>query len=741
MKTKEFRKRPIKPGKRFWERARWTIKSPERLLVELVTNSVDSYKRLRAVNREASGVVQVSYHATDSGETKIEVKDNAEGISFEKLRIAIEEYGEDTSGLSKGIPVRGTIGVGLKDVGILMKNCRVITVHKGKLNECIIYRENGMPYADYPRVNETISYVERKKLKIEKNGTIVRGILPRDPSFARDFKTLYKHLCRHYMLRKVNRLSKKYRIILKDKRNQKVLRYIPPKGEVLYNEEHYIQYGGVNFLVKITIRKADRRLGQSGNFREGGLIIVYNEDAVADCSLFGFDADSYASRLFGKVEIKVEAFKVAKLFHVKRPIIDEKRRKGLNPDHPFVQRLTSEVQKHLRVIIESEREAKKGLKESVIKSRDALNRVISKFNTMARKELEIPKDITVFPLPPYWTTPELPSFFKFYYDDIGILQHHTTIVGLGILPGIVPDGSPITITSSNPAIRVTPNIIFVDSTKAVRGLIRERVELLGSGLGVKAKITAKHDGQTDEMAVKVIENPILNPEDGFSFIPDKLTIPDGRKKNTDLIIDLALVKKGKSSEVTFTSSNPKIQCPRDMWIFPGLKKKVVGGKVMRLPVSLSGTGVKTRGIVTASLKKRRATLDVEVVRRRRTKGMFSDFKFSKEENLPVISEYDPKTGIITIFKKHPMYKKHEDMGKTLLRVFVTDTIIRTACEAVVREGIRKQSARFPTLSDVSELGVYAGFQYLTNVSLQSEKLYYKHGSSLCELLRHCKFQL
>ena len=359
MAAKEPLKRPIKPGKRYWDRVTGAIKSPERLLVELVTNSIDSYKRLRALEEEASGCVQITYNVATSGEAKIEVKDDAEGIPFEKLRTVVEEYGEDTSGLSNGMPVRGTVGVGLKDVGLLMTNCRIITVHDGKLNECIIYREKGLPYALYPRTNETVTDQERKKLGIEKNGTIVKGTLPKDPFFVRNFKTLYKHLCRHYMLRKINQSSKTYRIILRDQKNQKVLKYTPPKGEVLYDKLCYVLYDGVNFPIKITIKKADRRLGQSGEFRGGGLIVVYNEDAVADCSLFGFDSDSYARKLYGEVEIQAQAFKVKKLFDPKKPIIDEKRRIGLDPDHPFVQHLTSEIQMHLRKIIERERERSK----------------------------------------------------------------------------------------------------------------------------------------------------------------------------------------------------------------------------------------------------------------------------------------------------------------------------------------------------------------------------------------------
>lgn len=733
-------KRPIKPVKRYWERITRTIRSPERLLVELITNSTDSYKRLWAFGKEGTGRIELTYYTSTSGRAKIEVKDEAEGIPFKKLRTAIEKYGEDTSGLSKDLPVRGTVGVGLKDVCLLMENSRITTIHDGKICESIISWEKGEPIASYLRKGEIVTDRERRKLGIEKNGTVVKGTLPKDPRYTLEFKTLYTHLCRHYMLRKINQLPKVYKIILRDQKNEKVLKYIPPKGEVLFEKRFYVPYSGEQFPIKLTIKKADRRLGQSGEFREGGLIVVYNEDAVADCSLFGFDINPYARNLYGEVEIQAQPFKIKKLFQPEMPIIDEKRRMGLDPDHPFVQHLASEIRRPLKEIIETERQERKKLKESVIKSKAALDKVLREFNTMARKELKEKRDIVVLPPPPYWTLPEPPDFFRFYYEDLNIKEHQTTVVGLGILSDIVPDGSSIRVTSSDPRIEVTPKMIFIDSAKAIEGLIKERITLLGKKCGVKATITAEHSGRTDEMKVNVIENPLLNPKDGFAFIPDSITIPDGKRKKTDLIIDLSLIKRKepmRARKVTFSSSASEIQPPDHMIILPGLN--VIGAKVMRLAVPLKGKGVKTKGTVTASYKHKQATLNVEVTKTREVKGMFSGFEYSKED-VPSISEYDPDTGKITIYVLHPMLKKHKEMGRPSLRIFVRDIIIRTACEAIVREGIRKGSARFPILSDMHG-DTLSRARFLAEVSRHIETRYHKYGAHLLEFLKHCALNI
>jgi hypothetical protein len=722
-------KRPIKPAPRYWDRVIGAIRSPERLLVELITNSIDSYKRLRAKQLTASGLVQVSYLPAMRGNIKIEVKDEAEGIPFKKLQKALEEYGEDTSGLSEGLPVRGTIGVGLKDVSLLMQNTKIITVHEGKLNECFIFREKGLPYVEYKRVNEPITEKERKNFGILKNGTIISGTILKEQFPVREFKTLYRHLCRHYMLRKVNQSPKKYQILLRGEKNQEgILKYTPPKGEIACERKIYVLYGAINYPVKIVIKKANKRLGQSGEFREGGLIVVYNEDAVADCSLFGFDADPYASRLYGEIVIEAEPLDVAKLFNPKAPIIDEKRRMGLDQSHPFIRDLLSEVRKFLKNIIESEREAKKKLKEPVIKSQAALDKVLREFNSMARNELKEKTDIVVLPPPLTWSLPEPPDFFKFYYDMVTIKEHQKTVIGLGILPNVVSDGSKIRVTSSDPRVQVTPNLIVIDSAKARQGLIREKLTLLGEEAGVNGIITAKHGKITAEMIVSVQENPLLNPPQGFAFIPDNIKVPDGKKKNAELIIDIALIQQSGSKSISFTSSTPKISCPSEMSI---LGREVIGGKVRRIRVPIKGSDVGSRGTVTAFYAKKQAKLSVKVIKPKTFEGMFTGFEFSAEK-VPVIAEYDPQTGKIIIYKIHPMYKKHKDLGRLPLRTFITDTIIRKACEVIVKEGIRKQSAKFPRLADMP-----SGVQFIDSVSLHIEELYHKYGSRLCSILTRC----
>ena len=724
---------PVKMVKRFLKRGQ--AQSLERLLVELITNSTDSYKRLRWHEKEASGRIQVTCEVLRNGETKIEVKDEAEGISFRKLKTVSTKYGKDTSGLSEGAPVRGTIGVGLKDVCLLMRNPQIITIYNSNISECTYTWEDDEPYASYPREGELVSEREREKLGLRGNGTIVKGILPKDPRHIFDFKSLHTRLSQHYMLRRINQLPELYQITLKDRKNQKILRDVPPKGKPRLEKTFYVPYDGVNFKIKLQIKKADKPLGQTGEFRKGGLIVVYNKDAVAACSLFNFDLNQYAKNLYGEVEILAENYKIKKLFKPEITIIDAKRRMGLDPDHPFVQQLISEIRRVLKSIIEEEKKAKKKLEESVIRNKAALQNVLRVFNTMAKKELREKKDVVIFPPSPYWTTPDPPNFFKFYYESIDILEYQTTIVGMGILSDVVPDGSQIKLTCSDPTIEVTPKIVLIDSAKAANGLIKQRITLLGKRKGIRAKISAEHGSITDEMMVNVVANPLLRPKDGFAFVPNFATIPEGKKKKVDLVIILSLIKESEKNMITFSSSNPDIHSPHQMMILPGLN--IIGDKVLRMSVPLKGDKAREKGTVVASFKQNQAILNVTVTKKREQKGMFSGFKCSRDDVAPLISDYDPETGIITIYILHPMYRKHVEIGIAELKVFVRDVIIRTACESIVTEGIRRGSARFPILSET--IGDAVGrAQFLAEVRHNVEMRYHQYGARLLEYLRRVR---
>jgi len=705
---------------RWWQRAVAAIGTVERLIVELVTNSTDSYKRLHPHDMTHVGIIEVCYFADDKG-AEIVVKDEAEGIPLERFRRALE-YGEDTSGLSQGLPVRGTLGIGLKDVCIAMQGSRLISIHNDLLNECAIFKKEGQPWIKFLRTNETVTKDERDHIGIKGNGTVVTGYIPIEFLPLSDFKSLLKNLCKHYMLRKINQ-SPRYRITLKGNDDEKaVITYEPLKGEVLLDKTFNILYESSNYPIKLIIKKAAKNLIQAGEFRDGGLIVVYNEDAVADCSLFGFDSHVYAKKLFGEVEI--DNFSRLLLDQTKS-IVDERRR-GLDRRHKFVQDLTLIIARELEKITESERKAEIRLRQPIIKSKEDLDRVIKELNTIVRSEL---REITELDtLPPGWRHPD---YFRFYHDRLEVPEQLQTHVGLGINPDKIQDGSEIVVASSEPKIEVTPQVITVDHTKAkgMLPLIRERIVVLGKEAGITAQVTAKMGNTIPhaEMSINVLPNPLLTPTDGFAFIPNEMAISEKRTKYASLVIDMSLIKRDEANRISLATSNPNVACPVQVGIPP--KLDAIGEKVARLHVPVKGKGLGQIAVIRASYRDKQTTLNVKVEEREReSQGLFNGFDYVNWETVEVISEYDPKNGFILINRAHPSFKKHESLDWHSLRIFIVDAITRKICEKITNEKV--QRGVFPSFSDNPGT-------FMNEVFLDIEHLYHKYAHRLFDLLVEC----
>ena len=95
--------------------SRATVKTIMDGIVELVTNSDDSYRRLEDKNSQIKGKIEIYINRKKGGICEeLIVKDFAEGMTKEELEDALEFAGE-TSGFSKGKTVRGLFGRGLKE--------------------------------------------------------------------------------------------------------------------------------------------------------------------------------------------------------------------------------------------------------------------------------------------------------------------------------------------------------------------------------------------------------------------------------------------------------------------------------------------------------------------------------------------------------------------------------------------------------------------------------------------------
>ena len=80
---------------------------PIRALVELITNSDDSYIRLEDEGEEKEGIIDVFYNR-EKNKINFAVRDYAEGMTGAEVRRSFKKYGTATSGLKKGRRVKNS---------------------------------------------------------------------------------------------------------------------------------------------------------------------------------------------------------------------------------------------------------------------------------------------------------------------------------------------------------------------------------------------------------------------------------------------------------------------------------------------------------------------------------------------------------------------------------------------------------------------------------------------------------
>ncbi|MCJ7804243.1 ATP-binding protein, partial [Patescibacteria group bacterium] len=106
---------PVNEGRLIKSLADSTVRGVMDAVVELVTNSDDSYARQEQEGFAPSGRIDVYIDRGLGGHCKeLKVIDEAGGMDFQALKKAIEFSGE-TSGFKEGRSVRGFFGRGLKE--------------------------------------------------------------------------------------------------------------------------------------------------------------------------------------------------------------------------------------------------------------------------------------------------------------------------------------------------------------------------------------------------------------------------------------------------------------------------------------------------------------------------------------------------------------------------------------------------------------------------------------------------
>jgi len=376
--------------------AKNAVRDPLDAFIELITNSMDSYNRMKSkgekLSKDIDNKVELYLLKKTRGPTKIAViacKDWAEGIASDKLEDYISGYGSRTSGKDICQSIRGFFGRGLKDAaGGLDGIGEIFSVKNGKISIGKIDGQDKNSISYYPVETVDATTANLKKYHLDDGAkTFTMVSFPTANKPVPIFNTFAEKLTKCVPLRP---LMKKGNIKLIQIEKGKVikeqfLKYNFPKGTELLKEENN-KIPDEIATYSIIICKSEEPLTQSedGKFRQGGLLIM-SGTSVHVATLLKFEGDPNASKFFGAARCD----HIDTLMRLDEHVVAPSRR-DLDWEHPFMKKLKLEIESKLKPFIDIEREEKdrqsKGTSEEILKKNESVGRKLGQLYKEIIKE-------------------------------------------------------------------------------------------------------------------------------------------------------------------------------------------------------------------------------------------------------------------------------------------------------------------------------------------------------------------
>jgi len=472
-------------------------KNPIIALVELITNSDDSYRRLDV--SFGSIVIKVQRKNRNSIFTVI---DNAEGMDRDKFDQVVGEFGTDSSGFTSGEDVRGYFGRGLKEAILGLGKGTLKSIKNNKFNECSLNEE-----ADFELKPEKLASKKlRQNLGIMENGTCVEITITNQEIKIPQISTIIHDLSRYYSLRDINSSnSRSVRLINENSKEFVELEYEYPKRKELTNKENLpiAGYPSASFDIQVFI--ANEALTSTDFTRESGLLIK-SKIGIHAISLFKFEHDPFAQKICGHVSCQY----IDELLRNDEQVLSDKR-DGLAKNHAFNNNFIKAIEDELTEVIEKLRKVDESKKKS-IENKETLERirkVIKEINDFALNELgfnegsgtnkgdEKGKKKKTLPTDGFNFIPE-------FYEIEASKQ--STLTLRGIIPYYIKDEDLIKLTIDTEEIKILNNqMIKVNEEESDENLIDFKIKVLGNSIGTEGFITASTENISAVACIKVVD--------------------------------------------------------------------------------------------------------------------------------------------------------------------------------------------------------------------------------------------
>ncbi len=471
-----------------------------RALVEVITNSNDSYSRLEDAGQKGRGEIIIDVLRRHKNSV-IRVRDHAEGMNDGRMDKVVGTYGEATSGIKEDKHVRGMWGRGMKDSIFGLGHGYVRSFRGGSFYSCSLLLKNGIPTfnLDEP-MRATVPLREQYGVK-QGNGTIIEIIISRDDVKVPQFDNMRNYLQRHFELRPIMSNPKR-RIILREitadgkVRQEHTLSYIAPKGTKVLSEK--IKIEGYPVRVKLDVFRSSIQLstrGEEGDYADGGLLVI-SKAMVVSLTMLKFENDPYAGYFYGSIKCDY----LHELLKNDEPVLTATR-DGINWTHPFARALKLAIESKLEPLIEKERKHAQHEEQASMdkKFKQKIDHALREFNTIALSELSDKRDkfgnLAI----------ELPSSGMAFFPPRAYVQTGRSIrltlrvrLGKNIKPGIK-----VPITSTSSELIVSPATATLKKHKGDASIGEAIITVEGRQVGAEGAVIAQLDKNKARAQVQV----------------------------------------------------------------------------------------------------------------------------------------------------------------------------------------------------------------------------------------------
>jgi hypothetical protein len=647
--------------------ARAIQRSIPKILAELVTNADDSYRRLVQAARQKGLESPIPDPAPvlilfERDKRRFSVIDRAEGLTDEEMKDRFVPYGVESADRGRGFRTRSLFGKGLRDVLFTQHHGQVKSVKGDRFYNCR-FRWKKVANQEKPVIDikppTRVTKDLRTALDIPADGTLVEFQLAENVANPQP-KKLLEDLQRFYMLRMITS-SPHREVVLKvvGRRGQPVLEEavayrFPELTNTVQWQDELRTDSQLQIHVEGDVGVAEKEMtqGEVGYVeREGGLLVLDEDDAVLDLHLFGFDDDPAARRILGTLRLAGAGEYIrAKLNQAEPEEVLTETRDGFDKNHPFYRALRELVQPRLAPMVADLRRMgpePKGRLSDRVRERhqqalDILNRLASQ---LLGKTARVPV------LPSTLRTPPADGI-AFVAEHISVQTGVVTPAALLVNTALVEASDIITVKSDGPEIAVWPDTLRVSGDEGSGDVTVKIIRVRSETPGVSGKITATWKETRASMDVTTTEREVVTPINGLEFQRDEYAVRVAATRNMRLFVDLDKIPLGSEISVVSDSAAVKVLDNRAVLT----EKALVTPRVGAVEIAVKGVQLTRDTMLTAMHSRYVAGARVSVVRKKEDpqgrQGLFKDIKF-----LPIdrkVQSLFLADGIILINTKDPV---------------------------------------------------------------------------------------